>query len=46
MSLTRGMRAAIIRDIPAPCVCLWDWDELLQKWVRVSTVPGCPNHER
>lgn len=44
-ALTRGARVMIVRDIPASCICLWDWDARLEKWAMAARMPGCPWHE-
>lgn len=34
-----------VRDVPASCICLWEWDARRVKWHIVKLLPGCPWHE-
>lgn len=43
--MPRGSRVFIVRDIPASCICIWDWDAQLVKWQLFEQLPGCPWHE-
>ena len=35
-----------IRDVPRSCVCPWSWGRPVLRWVRTSTVLGCPWHSQ
>ena len=35
---------ARIRDIPASCVCSWEWGPPLYRWLRIGKAPACPWH--
>ena len=34
-----------VRDVPALCICLWEWVPGRAKWSIVKQLPGCPWHE-
>ena len=37
--------SAQVRDVPASCICWWEYVPQTGSWSRIKAIPGCPWHE-
>lgn len=41
-----GADIARIRDIPRLCICEWELNRILMRWIRTGPRGACPWHNR